>query len=45
MGISICRRIVEAHGGQFGAGHTPGGGAVFDFTLPSGMDDLMEENA
>ncbi|MEA1014177.1 PAS domain S-box protein [Sphingosinicella sp. LY1275] len=33
VGLSICRRIVEAHGGRFSAENRPEGGAVFCFTL------------
>jgi two-component system sensor histidine kinase KdpD len=34
LGLSICRGIVEAHGGRIWAENRPGGGAVFRFTLP-----------
>jgi len=34
LGLTICRGIVEAHGGRIWAEDRPGGGAVFRFTLP-----------
>lgn len=34
LGLTICRGIVEAHGGQISATSRSGGGAVFCFTLP-----------
>jgi two-component system sensor kinase FixL len=33
VGLSICRTIVEAHGGLITAEPNPGGGTVFRFTL------------
>ena len=34
IGLSLCRTIVEAHGGQLWAEPGPNGGTVFRFTLP-----------
>ena len=34
LGLSICKRLVEGHGGTIGVSDRPGGGARFAFTLP-----------
>ena len=34
VGLSICRVIIEAHGGQLQANDNPGGGTIFSFTVP-----------
>ncbi len=38
IGLSICRTIIEAHGGKMTAEPNPGGGTVFKFTLPLPRD-------
>ncbi len=36
LGLSICRTIVEAHGGRIWADTRPGGGTIFNFTIMKG---------
>ena len=35
IGLTICRSVIDAHGGSLRADPTPGGGATFTFTLRS----------
>ncbi len=36
VGLSICRSIIEGHGGQLTVSPNPGGGTIFSFTIPLG---------
>jgi C4-dicarboxylate-specific signal transduction histidine kinase len=38
MGLSICRSIIDAHGGRLWASPNLPNGAVFQFTLPAAVD-------
>lgn len=39
VGLSICRTIVEGHGGTIWTEPRPGGGTIFNFTLPLAGED------
>ncbi len=39
LGLSICKEIIDRHGGEIWAESTPGKGSIFSFTLPCGIDD------
>jgi len=40
LGLAICRAIVRAHGGDIRAERIPGGGAMFEVTLPMASDSM-----
>ncbi|HEU5467302.1 MAG TPA: sensor histidine kinase KdpD [Gemmatimonadales bacterium] len=40
LGLTICRGIVTAHGGRIWVENRPGGGAIFQFTLPLSGPDI-----
>ena len=45
LGLAICRKIAERHGGTLTARGTPGEGAVLTLTLPPPRDRARAENA
>jgi signal transduction histidine kinase len=45
IGLSICKKIIERHGGQIEALARQGGGTIFRFTLPVGRPDEAQESS
>lgn len=41
MGLAICRRIVERHGGSISAVASPGAGARFEIVLPDSLRGVL----
>jgi two-component system sensor histidine kinase KdpD len=39
VGLTVCKRLVEAHGGEIGIAAREGGGTIFSFRLPAMRDD------
>jgi signal transduction histidine kinase len=40
LGLSICRRLLEANGGDITGANDPEGGALFTFTLPVRQEEI-----
>jgi two-component system sensor kinase FixL len=43
VGLSICRTIVEAHGGRITVEGNPGGGTIFRFTLRAALGEDVSD--
>ena len=45
IGLSVCRTIIRAHGGEMSAGRSAHGGAAFSFYLPCGEEDDVQRDS
>lgn len=43
MGLAICRKIIESHGGVLWVEESPSGGSLFLFTLPKAIEPTHDQ--
>lgn len=44
IGLAVCRRVIDGHGGKIWVTSQPGQGSVFSFTLPVKSPEASHEN-
>ena len=43
IGLAVCRRVIDGHGGKIWVSSEPGKGSVFSFTLPARFAKVSHE--
>jgi signal transduction histidine kinase len=43
LGLTICRSVIEAHGGRIWAANRPDGGTAFHFSIPLAEESPLDE--